>query len=204
VTQTIAPSRASEVVSVRGQGLSLAVRRFEGGAGAPLLLLHGVSSSSTSWQPIADRFGSSWRISAPDLRGHGMSDHDTGGYRFDALRSDVARVLADIGEPAVVVGHSLGGIVAMHLAQGGHPLVRAVFLEDPPVYTISPFVLSCTSFGPLFHALRNAVIQMQAAGEPVSAYRDLLAGSKHPSGGTQGEHMCPDALTGGVVVEDGP
>jgi pimeloyl-ACP methyl ester carboxylesterase len=143
------------------------------------VLLHGLSASSTSWQPVADRFGGSWRISAPALCGRGMSDHDIGGYRFDALVGDVHRVLDDVGEPAVVVGRSLGAIVAMQLAQNGHPLVRAVFLEDPPVDTISPFVLVHTVRVDVPRCSRRRPADA-GGGEPGASYREFLAKLRHP------------------------
>ena len=73
-----------------------------------------------------------WRVVAPDQRGHGRSDpapdYDRAGYVADA-----AHVIEALGlAPAVVLGHSLGGVNAYQLAARRPELVRAVIVEDAP------------------------------------------------------------------------
>jgi pimeloyl-ACP methyl ester carboxylesterase len=96
----------------------LRVRR--GGRGEPtLLLLHGLGATGDVWEGVADLLPGAW--TAPDLPGHGGSA-PLAGYSFAA----VADAVADLVDPAgtVVVGHSFGGVVALHLA--ARPGVRAV------------------------------------------------------------------------------
>ena len=104
----------------------------------PLVLLHGLSANSTSWAAVIVRTARGWRSHALDFRGHGRSDRTPGRYRLEDYIDDADRLLQMIGQPAVVVGHSLGAIVAAALAQDRHPLVAAVFLEDPPLYVVEP------------------------------------------------------------------
>ena len=106
--------------------------------GPNVLFLHGLSANTTSWAPVIDRIADDYRTYALDFRGHGRSGHVTGGYRLDGYVDDADRMLQLIGEPTIVVGHSLGAIVATALAQDAHPLVSAVFLEDPPLYLVQP------------------------------------------------------------------
>ena len=101
-----------------------------------------------------------------------------------------------IGEPTIVVGHSLGAIVATALAEDSHPLVSAVFLEDPPLYLVQPDTFPTSSFGRIFPAIRDAITRLQGEGAPIDVYRDLLAGSPHPAGDKLGDHLHEDALRG--------
>ena len=112
---------------------------------------------------------------------------------LDDYLADVDRHLQVIGEPAVVVGHSLGAIVAAALAQDGHPLVAAVFLEDPPLYLVEPCVFTTSSFGRVFGVLREHIASLQTQQAPIETYRNVLAASPHPAGDRLGEHLHDDA-----------
>ncbi len=90
-----------------------------GGAGEPvLLLLHGMGATGTVWDGVAQllppRWPGSWVI--PDLPGHGRSD-PLPRYSFGAFANAVASVV-DPGARVVVLGHSLGGAIALTLASG--------------------------------------------------------------------------------------
>lgn len=104
----------------------------DGGEGQPLLALHGHFGRGRTWARLARRLAPRWRLVAPDQRGHGRSsrtpDYDREGYVADAARVIEALDLA----PAVVLGHSLGGINAYQLASRHPQLVRAVIVEDAP------------------------------------------------------------------------
>jgi pimeloyl-ACP methyl ester carboxylesterase len=99
-----------------------------GGSGSPtLLLLHGMGAHGAVWQRllplVAERWAGRWL--APDLRGHGRSGH-VAPYSFGAHAADVAGLLAP-NEPVAILGHSMGGVVAMTLASGWFGIdVRAV------------------------------------------------------------------------------
>jgi pimeloyl-ACP methyl ester carboxylesterase len=82
-----------------------------------LLLLHGITNSSETWEPAVDALADRFRIIAPDLLGHGHSATPRGDYSLGAHASGVRDLLSalDIGK-ATVVGHSLGGGVAMQFA----------------------------------------------------------------------------------------
>lgn len=178
-----------------GDGVpALAYTKGGGKHGHALVLLHGLSANSTSWAPVVARTASTWRSYALDLRGHGRSDRTPGRYRLDDYIDDADRLLQVIGEPAVVIGHSLGAIVAASLAQDRHPLVAAVFLEDPPLYVVEPGVFAGSGLARGFAVLRDHIQRLQAEGAPVETYRDLLAASPHPGGGRLGDHLHDDAL----------
>lgn len=99
-----------------------------GGSGEPLLvLLHGLGATGDVWEGWRPLLARRWpgRWVAPDLPGHGGSA-PLGRYSFDGLAAAVAGLIAPGNEP-VVLGHSLGGVVALALAGGQYRVpVRAV------------------------------------------------------------------------------
>src|SRR3954454_5736843 len=107
------------------------------GRSAPVLAIHGITSSPRSWPLLAPELDAP--VVAPDLRGRGSSQHLTGPFGLVAHADDCAAVLRAVtDEPVVVVGHSMGGFVATVLAAREPDLVRALVLVDgglpfPPV-----------------------------------------------------------------------
>lgn len=84
------------------------------GSGPTVVLIHGMINSSRHWQPVAERLAGSYRVVAPDLIGHGDSATPRGDYSLGAHAASIRDLLTTIGvERATIVGHSLGGGVAM-------------------------------------------------------------------------------------------
>lgn len=111
----------------------LHVRR--GGRGSALLLLHGLGASADVWDPLLPIVEDRWRWAAVDLPGHGASA-PLPRYSFGALAAAVAAAV-DPDEPVVVLGHSLGGVVALALASGwfGLRVSGAIALGSKVVWT---------------------------------------------------------------------
>jgi pimeloyl-ACP methyl ester carboxylesterase len=127
--------------------------RTAGDSGPVVLLVHGITGSSQHWAPVADLLASDFIVIAPDLLGHGESAKPKGDYSLGAYASGLRDLLALLGhEKATVVGHSLGGGVAMQFAyqfpercerlvlvdSGGlgrevHPLLRAAALPGADI-----------------------------------------------------------------------
>ena len=86
------------------------------GTGPPLVILHGLLGSHENWRAIAKALGENYTVNIPDLRNHGLSPHDES-MTYPLLAADVAELLddSDIVKPAVL-GHSMGGKIAMQLA----------------------------------------------------------------------------------------
>ncbi len=101
-----------------------------GDSGCPLLFLHGTGCDASDWMPVIERLPSVQRCIAPDFRGHGQSAVPTQPFTFESLANDVL-YLADYLriQELVIVGHSLGGMMAMEVAQRSSCVVGLVLLE---------------------------------------------------------------------------
>jgi pimeloyl-ACP methyl ester carboxylesterase len=87
------------------------------GSGPPVVLIHGMVNSSVHWRAVAARLADRYHVIAPDLLGHGESATPRGDYSLGAHASGARDVLTALGiERATVVGHSLGGGIAMQFA----------------------------------------------------------------------------------------
>ena len=100
-----------------------------------LLLLHGLTDSGAGWTEAVRHWQDRFAVLAVDHRGHGESPRFTAeqlaGHPGDLMVDDTLGVLEQLPEPPVVLGHSLGGAVALTAAVRRPELVRALVLEDP-------------------------------------------------------------------------
>lgn len=104
-------------------------------AAPPLVVLHGLTSRKEQSLPLFPALGADWHLYAPDLRGHGTSGRaPERAYTNADYARDVIAFLNFIGQPAVLMGHSLGAMTAL-VAAARHPHLRAVILNDPPLST---------------------------------------------------------------------
>ncbi|MCW2598651.1 MAG: alpha/beta hydrolase fold protein [Frankiales bacterium] len=94
------------------------VRYAEAGTTGPVVvLIHGLASRAAQWQQVMARLGEQYRVIAPDLLGHGLSAKPRGDYSLGAQACGVRDLLAALGHHRVtLVGHSLGGGIAMQFA----------------------------------------------------------------------------------------
>lgn len=101
-------------VRLHGHDLSFAEA---GSEGPVVVLLHGIAGSSRTWDPVLPLLADSLHLIAPDLLGHGMSAKPRADYSLGAFASEVRDLLDVLGHQRVtIVGHSLGGGVAMQFA----------------------------------------------------------------------------------------
>lgn len=108
----------------------------ETGAGKPLVLLHGLTANRLSWFPLIPELAANWHVYAPDFRGHGSSGRAPDNhYRNADYARDVIAFLKFLGEPVVLIGHSLGAMVSIVTAAQYPAGVSRVVLLDPPLYS---------------------------------------------------------------------
>lgn len=100
------------------------------GVGEPLIILHGLFGSGRNWQSHARGFASRFRVINVDLRNHGQSFH-ADEMNYPAMATDVARLLQQLGlESCRILGHSMGGKVAITLAVNYPALVARLVIAD--------------------------------------------------------------------------
>ncbi|MET0865040.1 MAG: alpha/beta fold hydrolase [Nakamurella sp.] len=103
----------SKTVLLHGQQLSY----LDAGAGPAVLFVHGLMSSSATWTDQFERLAADHRVIAPDLFGHGTSAKPAGDYSLGAHAATLRDLLDAVAVPSVtVVGHSLGGGIALQFA----------------------------------------------------------------------------------------
>jgi len=89
----------------------------QAGWGPVVVLIHGITGSSITWEEVIDPLAESYTVVAPDLLGHGESAKPRGDYSLGAYASGIRDLLAALGHSrATVVGHSLGGGIAMQMS----------------------------------------------------------------------------------------
>jgi pimeloyl-ACP methyl ester carboxylesterase len=106
-----------------------------GPVGAPdAVLIHGVTGNLAVWMlsGLMTKLARQFRVTAYDMRGHGYSDTPPDHYTSADMAADFAALHSALGlKPAVVMGHSFGGAVALHVAQNFPDLLAGVVLSDP-------------------------------------------------------------------------
>ncbi len=111
----------------------------ESGEGPPLVMLHGLMGAAQNWGGMAKRLGLKHRVLAMDARNHGASPH-AAGMDYADLSADVADTMAARGVTrAAVLGHSMGGKIAMMLALTRPAMVERLVVADmSPVRYVAP------------------------------------------------------------------
>jgi pimeloyl-ACP methyl ester carboxylesterase len=166
-----------------------------GGSGPALLFIHGIGDSSETWREVLSALAGDYTVIAPDLLGHGLSDKPRADYSIAAYACGMRDLLSVLNiDTATIIGHSLGGGVAMQFAYqfpdrcervvlmstGG--IGREVMLplraaSAPFADLLLPLVTPLGSIPPVAWALRQAGRALKLAGSPLGEDADdLIAG----------------------------
>jgi len=128
VTET--PPFRESYVEVNGQTLYMKQWSFQG---PPIIFLKGGREDKGSWQDIMPEFADSFSIFTVDTPGQGKSSKPARSFKWKDLAEDVAQlVIQEFREPVIIVGASLGAMLAGAVAAYHPKSVRALVLEDPP------------------------------------------------------------------------
>jgi pimeloyl-ACP methyl ester carboxylesterase len=131
VSNETRPAHADIGRIVRVLGHSLQVREDGPRSGAPIVLIHRFAGSIHEWDAIVPELARSHHVIRTDLLGHGGSEKPGGGYSIEGQARLIAAVLDKLGvRHALVVGHSMGGDVAIALATARRDLVQRLVLID--------------------------------------------------------------------------
>ena len=102
-------------------------------AGPSLVMLHGGSGRWQLYSGMLTELAERCHVYAPDLRGHGKSGWVPWGYTIRDYVEDISAFLREVSGPSVLMGHSLGGIIAVATAKACPNLVRALIVADAPL-----------------------------------------------------------------------
>ena len=180
---------------VRNGDLSLNVVEDGNPDGPPLVLLHGITSSTASWDWLVPSVAADHRVLRLDFRGHGGSDRAPGSYDMPDYVSDAEALCEYAGAPCTIVGHSLGGGTAAALAQRRPDLVRAIVLEDPPLFTTETLREENTLMD-AFRLMRQTIPMLQEQNIPHDALVEAAGATPSSSGRPMSEVLQPDAIEG--------
>jgi pimeloyl-ACP methyl ester carboxylesterase len=126
-----------ELKEINFETAGMRLHGVEGPAAVPaLLLLHGATSNCYHWMSVIPQLSQRWHVYAFDLRGHGLSGRpaDLEGYNLLCHVADTIALLREVvHEPAVLMGHSYGAVIAALAGMPGAQWLRGIVLEDPPL-----------------------------------------------------------------------
>lgn len=109
-------------------------------------------------------------------------------YHLADYVRDASAALTFLGAPTLVVGHSLGGLVAGRLAQLGHPLVERTLLVDPAWFFGVPDEFARTVYPRRFTLLRDTIDRLRSARASLAEWTYTVGSAPHPWGGVFADH----------------
>lgn len=173
-------------------GLELEVQVDGPDDGVPLVCLHGVTASAEEFAWLADRLADEYRVVRPSFRGHGDSGRPGGPYLGPDYVADAIAVLDQVVDrPALLLGHSLGGVVGLAVAQQRPELVRAVLAIDPGLAVAEQVpegeLPDLHGLEDVFRLVHGVMPQVQASGISVADFAEQLLQTPTPQGPPAGE-----------------
>ena len=142
---------------------------------APLVMLHGGAWRWQEYLSLIPSLGRRWHTYAVDLRGNGRSGWVTGRYRLADFADDNTEFVEQLNAPAVLVGHSIGGVIALMVAARRPDKVKSLVIEDVPL-TLESYRnvvdSSRAMFGVWLQLKRAAESEQDLALALADAYRD--------------------------------
>ncbi|WP_428409961.1 alpha/beta fold hydrolase [Hyphococcus sp.] len=177
-------------LTIKNGSLDLAASVYGAEGASPVLCLHGIAGSRDTWEETVRRYEDRYQVWTLDFRGHGDSDR-AGSYLIEDYAADAAAALDFIRRPTIIVSHSLGAVTGAYLAQGPHPFLKALFMEDPPYYFGEAAEFAKSGNDKRFDAVQKMLIAIKARGAGLGDYIDAAANAPAPQGGVQADHMNP-------------
>jgi esterase len=183
-------------MQVENGGVTLHVETAGDRSATPLLLMQGITVSGRTWDWFVPALAQRFRVLSLDFRGHGKSDRAPGDYQPQAFVTDAIAVLEQMAEgPAILIGHSLGGMTGAALMQQRPDLARAAVLEDPPLGAMGEgSLMQANPLLDVFRLMRATVPEVQKAGVPVEALVQTMSTMPSTTGQPMGQLIIAEAI----------
>jgi pimeloyl-ACP methyl ester carboxylesterase len=143
----------------------------------PLVMLHGGAWRWQEYLSLIPSLGRRWRTYALDLRGNGLSGWIPDTYRLQDFAEDNAEFVSRLNAPAALVGHSIGGVIALMVAARCPDKVKAMIIEDSPL-TLANYRRIIDSsrdmFGLWLSLKKSAQSEQELSLALADAYKDYL------------------------------
>lgn len=137
-TSNVAPVRTNPGTVVSADGTRIAYQRI--GDGPPVIVLPGAMNLGESWREVAEALADEYTVLLVDRRGYPPSEVAPGVSSFDREVADVRALVGHVGGSAHVLGHSYGGLLALHAALADPTGIRSLLLYEAPVLAGGPHV----------------------------------------------------------------
>lgn len=175
------------------------------GRGRPVVWLHGLGGTWRDFEPQLDHLAGRYRCIVPELRGHGRTPIVPGPFSTATLADDVMAVLAALAvDRAVVVGLSMGGLVAQVLAVEHPELVEGLVLVDTGPKVPAPVapLLRAAAARVRSKGMAAAMAMLGQMGQPVTG-EDAMAAARATGTASAQRDLAsndPDVLASGLVA----
>jgi pimeloyl-ACP methyl ester carboxylesterase len=173
--QVEATMRMPEEKTFNAKATTLNYLDMGSASSSPLVMLHGGAWCWQEFLSLIPTLARRWHTYAVDLRGNGRSGWVPETYRLQDFVEDNAEFLEQLEAPAVLVGHSIGGVVALMLASRCPERVRALIIEDVPLALdhYRSYIDQCREmFGLWLDLKKSAQSEKELALALADAYKD--------------------------------
>ena len=153
----------------------------QSGEGPDIVLVHAVTSNQAVWvfSGLVEALATDFRVTAYDMRGHGMSARPATGYTSAVMAEDFRQLYAALGlKPAYLIGHSFGGVVGMHVAALAPECVAGVLLSDsffPGLKHVEPNFGKMTIWTDLRDTFQNVGVELGDTVDFARLFRETAA-----------------------------
>ncbi len=156
------------------------IRYIQQGEGQDILLIHGTPGSIEDWQPIIDSLSKTHKVTAFDRPGHGFSTANNYHYTINENVNMVHKLITKLAlDSVVVIGHSYGGSIAVHMATKKNDKIKSYLIVASPLYQFKPEILYKLSTLPVIGKGITVLISKTVAAQKIEdGLLNALAGNR--------------------------
>ncbi len=166
-----------------------------------IVCIHGAGGQAEQWKNQISAFSPHYRVIAPDLRGHGLSEHPHSTYSLEEFLGDFTQMLGQLAveEPFILMAHSFGGPIALTFsAAQPQRISKLVLIATAPEMHLNPFYETLLKLPLPLHMLeRLRPLLLSQLHAPLFVLKRVLAGTLFP---WRGWHLLPDVRVPTLII----